>query len=369
MEDLIRAMETLDALEDPRVFLAGLLACTPVAYQVYDATGRSVLVNKRFHRMFGSEPPPDYNVFKDELATHQGYTDVVRRAFNGETVHLPAYWYDPNELSPVKVTEARRVAVSTSCFPLFGPSGHVRYVVFVHRDDTEQMLARESLERERVHLEALVREHEQTVRDLREKDEWLRLALKAGRMVAFESNYLEDSVTVSDNIDEVLGYRFDDGLSEPRGKSVARAHPDDVQILEAAKERAMRDGLPPDAEYRMIRPDTGELMWIENRTQVVRDESGQVVGARGLAIDITRNKRLEELRLRSSDLEAQNRRIAEANRLKSEFLANMSHELRTPLNAIIGFAELLYDGRVEPASEQHREFLGDILASGRHLPS
>ncbi len=60
-------------------------------------------------------------------------------------------------------------------------------------------------------------------------------------------------------------------------------------------------------------------------------------------------------------------RISQANRLKSVFVANMSHELRTPLNAIIGFAELLHDGAVDPESPQHKEFLGDILASGRHL--
>ena len=75
----------------------------------------------------------------------------------------------------------------------------------------------------------------------------------------------------------------------------------------------------------------------------------------------------EEIRRRSAALEMQNRRIQEANRLKSEFLANMSHELRTPLNAIIGFAELLHDGQVPAGSPQQREFLGDILASGKHL--
>ena len=56
-----------------------------------------------------------------------------------------------------------------------------------------------------------------------------------------------------------------------------------------------------------------------------------------------------------------------ANRLKSEFLANMSHELRTPLNAIIGFTELIHDDLVAPGSPQFKEFLGDILASARHL--
>ncbi|HEX8112310.1 MAG TPA: response regulator [Kofleriaceae bacterium] len=84
-------------------------------------------------------------------------------------------------------------------------------------------------------------------------------------------------------------------------------------------------------------------------------------------VDLRERLRAEEIRRRSVDLEIQNRRIQEANRLKSEFLANMSHELRTPLNAIIGFAELLHDGQVDPASPTHKEFLGDILTSGRHL--
>jgi len=83
--------------------------------------------------------------------------------------------------------------------------------------------------------------------------------------------------------------------------------------------------------------------------------------------DITDQNAQEEIRRRSEELEEQNRRVQEANRLKSEFLANMSHELRTPLNGIIGFAELMHDGRVGPISTQHQEYLGDILTSAKHL--
>lgn len=83
--------------------------------------------------------------------------------------------------------------------------------------------------------------------------------------------------------------------------------------------------------------------------------------------DASERKRLEELRRKSRALEEQNLRIEEANRLKSEFLANMSHELRTPLNAIIGFADLMHSGKVGPLAEHHREYLGDILTSSRHL--
>jgi signal transduction histidine kinase len=45
----------------------------------------------------------------------------------------------------------------------------------------------------------------------------------------------------------------------------------------------------------------------------------------------------------------------------------MSHELRSPLNGIIGFAELMHDGKLGPVSEQHKEYLNDILSSGKHL--
>ncbi len=59
--------------------------------------------------------------------------------------------------------------------------------------------------------------------------------------------------------------------------------------------------------------------------------------------------------------------LQEANRLKSVFLANMSHELRTPLNAVIGFSEFLIDEKAGPLNAKQKEYLGDVLNSGRHL--
>ena len=85
--------------------------------------------------------------------------------------------------------------------------------------------------------------------------------------------------------------------------------------------------------------------------QRARDDlEGQVAErTRTLQAEIAERKQLEDrLRAQNTELEEQNRRIQEANRLKSEFLANMSHELRTPLNAIIGFAELMHDGQGRP---------------------
>jgi signal transduction histidine kinase len=45
----------------------------------------------------------------------------------------------------------------------------------------------------------------------------------------------------------------------------------------------------------------------------------------------------------------------------------MSHELRTPLNAIIGFSEVLQERMFGELNAKQAEYVGDILASGRHL--
>ncbi|HEY9063781.1 MAG TPA: response regulator [Burkholderiaceae bacterium] len=84
-------------------------------------------------------------------------------------------------------------------------------------------------------------------------------------------------------------------------------------------------------------------------------------------------RRASDLQTLSTQIEATNSRLAEANRqlqqqtrLKSEFLANMSHELRTPLNAIIGFSDLLKEG-VGATEADRRTFAGHVHQSGHHL--
>ena len=84
------------------------------------------------------------------------------------------------------------------------------------------------------------------------------------------------------------------------------------------------------------------------------DRDNKLQGVFAAARDVTDRKRFEQS-------------LQEANRMKSEFLANMSHELRTPLNGIIGFSEFLIDEKAGKLVAKQKEYLSDILNSGRHL--
>jgi PAS domain S-box-containing protein len=114
-----------------------------------------------------------------------------------------------------------------------------------------------------------------------------------------------------------------------------------------------------------LRRDGSEFP-VELNLAPVKTDAGVLVGAS--IRDVTARRQLEsQVQRKNEKLAEQYRRVQEANRLKSEFLANMSHELRTPLNAIIGFSEMMHAGKLGPMPPDQHEYLGDVLASARHL--
>jgi PAS domain S-box-containing protein len=159
------------------------------------------------------------------------------------------------------------------------------------------------------------------------------------------------------------GYSKEEIVGRP---SLEMYHPDCIEEATRAFRDFVETGEVRDRELQLRRKD-GSRIDVSLNVRAVRDAEGRILHSMSTWRDITERKRREELQRRSEEMEEQNRRIQEANRLKSEFLANMSHELRTPLNAILGFAQLMHDGRVGAVSDPHREYLGDILTSGRHL--
>jgi protein-histidine pros-kinase len=178
---------------------------------------------------------------------------------------------------------------------------------------------------------------------------------------------------VNAQAERLLGYPKEDLVAKPIELLVPErfraTHADHVAAyFKSPRARPLGAGL----ELHALRRDGAEIP-VEISLSPMQSDQGTTVTAS--IRDVTERKVAEsihrqfeaELQLKNRELERQSSMLQKANRLKSEFLANMSHELRTPLNAIIGFSELMHDGKLGPVSAAHQEYLGDILASARHL--
>jgi signal transduction histidine kinase len=79
------------------------------------------------------------------------------------------------------------------------------------------------------------------------------------------------------------------------------------------------------------------------------------------------NQMAENLEHSQSELETQNEKLRESERLKTELVSVVSHELRTPLASVLGFTSVLLTRHVEP--EDQRRYLEIIDSQGRRLSS
>jgi PAS domain S-box-containing protein len=85
-----------------------------------------------------------------------------------------------------------------------------------------------------------------------------------------------------------------EAVNETHEDWVRRIHPEDREKNEQAFIRAVRgDAREYRAEYRIIRPNDGQVRWIQVRSEIERDTNGKPLRLVGAHIDITERKRAE----------------------------------------------------------------------------
>ena len=173
----------------------------------------------------------------------------------------------------------------------------------------------------------------------------LRVALDAARMVAWDWAPADGTLRTSENAAEVYGLPAGSSLTTIAG-GLALVHPDDVAAYRAAYERAVAATGAYLLQYRLVRPDDGRVLWMEERGYVLAAPGDGGDGPRlsGVTMDITERKRAEEdLRRLAADL-------SDADRRKDEFLATLAHELRSPLASIRNALQVVRLADGDPAA-------------------
>ncbi len=165
---------------------------------------------------------------------------------------------------------------------------------------------------------------------------------------------------VSEYIEELLGYSVAEWVSTPNFW-LSIIHPDDRERIARAA-ATFASGKSSALEFRWIAKD-GRAVWVESRSAVITDDDGWPVGLRGVTIDISERKRVEEA-LRKSEEQLQHAQKMEAI---GRLAGGIAHDFNNLLTAIIGYTQII-QSRLHPESEFHKE-IEEILKAGRRAAS
>ncbi|OUL37111.1 hypothetical protein BV372_03960 [Nostoc sp. T09] len=184
---------------------------------------------------------------------------------------------------------------------------------------------------------------------LRESEEHLRLALKAARMVAWTWNRSTDAIERSQTACDVLG--IPPQMLTQRGEERWNlVYPEDLPFYQAKVEQAIASLGSYTSEFRIIRPDNGETIWVEERGQVICDQQGQFIGLKGVLFNISDRKRLEL----AQQLLAQASAVLVSSLDYQKTLANIAR-LIIPTLADYCFIDIVAtDGKIQRVASQQR---------------
>ena len=171
---------------------------------------------------------------------------------------------------------------------------------------------------------------------LRRSDVRLSRVLQGGHDGWWDLEMSSRSFFASARAWQMLGYP-DTGPQPPLDSWQQLVHPDDLRALQHQLQ-------PPPGqqehylshECRLLRQD-GQSLPVLLRALVQCSSEGQVLRLSGTAMNLSEQKRIEQL--------------------KSDFVSTVSHELRTPLTSIAGSLGLINGGALGPVPESMRPML------------
>jgi PAS domain S-box-containing protein len=134
---------------------------------------------------------------------------------------------------------------------------------------------------------------------LRQGEERLRLALKAGRMGVWDWDTQRNTLQWSPDHFLIMGYApF--SVTPTYETWARRVHPEDLPRAQAVMREAMANASDYLCEYRVVHPD-GAVRWAEARAAPIYDANGECVRVMGLMVDVTERKRTHQALMESEE--------------------------------------------------------------------
>lgn len=298
--------------------------------------GKLVLCNHNFADIFGYAKGEDLNG-KDLL-------DLVS---NNDVLKVAEYlqWIEQKKDLPGRFEFLGRrkdgIGIFTEMSVSSFESDAKLYIVMVVRDVTERKRAQQA-----------IRDSEEKYRNITENiDDFLYTFERTDGKLR--------SVFYTSSVEKITGYSQADFLSDSR-LFLQIVYPDDFSFVKKRIKNLLKSRiqLSEEFEFRIINQH-GNIVWVRNKMNLVRNAQGEIQKIYGLVSDITLRKKAEE------ELKASTNDLVKLNETKDRFISIVSHDLRTPFSSILGFTDLLLSDEelTEKEKTQYIEFIRESSKS------
>jgi PAS domain S-box-containing protein len=215
------------------------------------------------------------------------------------------------------------------------------YLVLIARDITERKRTQQA-----------IRESEEKYRTLTENIDDFLYTFERGKSLFKPAFY-------TTSVEKVTGYTQSDFLRDSR-LYLKIIHPDDLKFTKNRMKELVRSKTHDSGEFEFrIINKQGNVVWVRNKANLLRDDRKEVQKIFGLVSDITLRKKTEEQLKKTTD------NLIKLNETKDQFISIISHDLRTPFSSILGFTELILNDETlnEAEKKQYVRFIRESSGS------
>lgn len=301
--------------------------------------GTIILVNNSFVKMLGYES-------EDDLAGSNFYEFIANKDRERIENTFHDLEHDGVEIDRIEFDLIKKDGSAFSVADSVAKYGvdENMFLVSVLRDVTIEKQNREALLESEERYRSITENIEESLWTAEQRDSKLKVVL------------------YTPAIQNITGFSPEEFLTDDK-KWMKIIHPDDAETVLSKMKRLYSDFVRhSDAfEYRIIN-NSGNIVWIENKINIIRDQKGGIQKIYGLVSDVSFKKKAEE------ELKNSAENLKKLNEAKDRFLSIISHDLRTPFSSILGFTDyLLSEKDVDP--EKQRTYIKLIQDSSKSMLS
>ena len=268
-EDITAQTQNEEAHRASEARLAAILDAMPDCVKIFAEDGTLLYINPQGLELLQADSMEELVAAESVVPPEylDSCIDVHKRAMAGETV---SWGYEMVGL------KGRRIHVEATAVPFRAPDGVLAHLC-ISRDVTSRLAGQERIRR---------------------SEERLRLVQEATGLADFEAAF-DGRIHCSQRFVEQAGLSpGTETITNEEWENIV--HPDDLSGMQETILHALETSDSCEMEYRIIRPDNGDVRWLSSRTTIERDAQGTPIRSIGAHIDITDRKRADEA-LRESE--------------------------------------------------------------------